>query len=298
MHFAANLFSEREPDAMRFPHIVIALFATLSIAGYAVMQQEAIAQAYRTVNVRSGPGTEYDIIGQLNSGDQVPVTGRSDVESNWLRIQFEGAEGWVAYFTITPLGNVSNLPVVEPRAVQTTLPIPIPVTQTPVSPSTDTFITAFRRVNVRSGPGLEYRRIGVLEPGSTADIMSRTDDNQWMRIDFNDMEGWVAYFVISVTGELDDIPVEEVPTTAETREPPVVNITTRYNVNLRATPILGASILGVVPFRTTLQAEARYDADDTGTWLRVTYEDETGWLLSSLVIIEGRLNNVPLEITP
>src|SRR5690606_78806 len=105
---------------MRFEKFAISLFVISIILGIhgAIAQDEIIAQAYRTVNVRNGPGTEYAIIGQLNSGTQVQITGRSDTESNWLRIEFESREGWVAYFTVSVLGNAEQLPVVTPRGEQ------------------------------------------------------------------------------------------------------------------------------------------------------------------------------------
>lgn len=74
------------------------------------------AHVFRTVNVRSGPAMTYDRLGQLESGDVVVVTGRSDTENNWLQIDFEGNPGWVAYFTVSPSGNLQALPVIEMEA--------------------------------------------------------------------------------------------------------------------------------------------------------------------------------------
>ncbi len=264
------------------------------VATSAQMQSgEVIAQAYRTVNVRSGPSTEYDIIGQLNSGNEARITGRSDEESNWLRIEFGVQEGWVAYFTVTVVGDASTLPVVEPLADRSSAPGLIFPTPTVEHSSGDTFVSAFRRVNVRSGPGMEYQRIGTLDPGSSADIMGRTDDNEWLQIDFDGQQGWIAYFVVSVTGSLDDVTVAEVPSTAATRIPPEVQVVTRYNVNLRAQPVIGAPIVDVIPFDTTLTTDAR--SNNQGTWLRVSYNGgEQGWLLSSLVNINGSLSTLPI----
>lgn len=44
-------------------------------------------------NVRSGPGTEYDIVGGLNRGDSVHITGQTD---NWYRIQTDNGTGYVS----------------------------------------------------------------------------------------------------------------------------------------------------------------------------------------------------------
>ncbi len=270
------------------------LVTVIFVVTTAKMQSdEVIAKAYRTVNVRSGPSTEYDIIGQLNSGNETRITGRSDQESNWLRIEFGAQEGWVAYFTVTVIGDVGTLPVVEAledRVDASNLASPTP---TVAHRSDDVYISTFRRVNVRSGPGMEYQRIGTLDPGNSADITGRTDDNEWLQIDFDGQQGWIAYFVVTVTGSLGDVAVAGVPTSAMTRVPPEVQVVTRYNVNLRAEPVIGSPIIDVIPFDTTLTTDAR--ANNDGTWLRVSYNGgEQGWLLSRLVNINGSLGTLPI----
>lgn len=44
------------------------------------------------LNIRKGPGTEYDVIGTLKYNDEINVTGKSD---NWYRINFNDQEGFV-----------------------------------------------------------------------------------------------------------------------------------------------------------------------------------------------------------
>lgn len=47
-----------------------------------------IMYASTTLNVRSGPGTEYDIIGSLNPGDEVEVIGQ---DNGWANIEYASA---------------------------------------------------------------------------------------------------------------------------------------------------------------------------------------------------------------
>jgi len=61
-------------------------------------QIEPYIQAEEAVRVRSGPGTEYDRIGQLYPGDTAPVVGQN-AERSWWQIEFAGADdglGWVS----------------------------------------------------------------------------------------------------------------------------------------------------------------------------------------------------------
>src|SRR5205085_560310 len=151
-----------------------------------------------------------------------------------------------------------------------------------------------RRVNVRSGPGSEYITVGSLEAGTIADVNGRSNDNEWLRIDFNETTGWVAFFVVSLTGSLENIEIIEVSSEAATEEPQhTLPIVARYNTNLHEQPALNSSLLAIIPFSTTLQADAR--SDETGTWLHVKYNDHDGWLLSALANISGELTDLPIS---
>ncbi|MDH7576877.1 MAG: N-acetylmuramoyl-L-alanine amidase [Bacillota bacterium] len=46
------------------------------------------------VNVRSGPGTSYQVLGQVRAGDTLQARGRSG--NNWYEVDFGGGRGWIA----------------------------------------------------------------------------------------------------------------------------------------------------------------------------------------------------------
>lgn len=281
---------------MRLGKIAFCLITAMLVTGNALAQDEIIARAYRTVNVRSGPGTQYDIIGQLNSGNEVLITGRNNDESDWLRVDFLGRDGWVAFFTVTVLGDAEQLPVVAARVSPEDAPPRISATPIALQASSDVFVSAYRRVNVRGGPGSGYSSIGNMEAGSTADVIGRSDDNVWLRIDYAGDAGWVAYFAVSLTGSLDGIEVVGASPGAVTEEPQVAaEISTRYNVNLHEEPTLDSPVIAIIPFDASLQADAR--SDISGSWLRVTFRNQTGWLLRALVTINDRINVLPVLAT-
>ena len=79
-----------------------------------------------TLNIRSGPGTGYPIVGTLKRGDEVTVTGRNKA-GTWLAITTEGGlEGWVYadYTSMEPA--VESLPVAQAP--------PPPASPTPSAP--------------------------------------------------------------------------------------------------------------------------------------------------------------------
>lgn len=74
------------------------------------------------VNVRSGDGTGFGVVGQLPPGESRPVTGRN-ASSTWYTIDVNGSTGWVAAQVVTVGGSCANLSVVSagsPPAVQPT----------------------------------------------------------------------------------------------------------------------------------------------------------------------------------
>jgi len=75
------------------------------------------------VNVRGGPGTNYNILGAAQPGERYPVTGRNDA-SDWWQIDYSGQVGWVFGQLVTPQN-------VETVAVAQNIPAPPPPTPAP-----------------------------------------------------------------------------------------------------------------------------------------------------------------------
>jgi hypothetical protein len=71
------------------------------------------------LNVRTGPGINYDSISNLAVGTDAPVIGMT-ADGSWYQIDIQGAVGWVSSFYVTRQGNCST--VVYP---------PIPASPTP-----------------------------------------------------------------------------------------------------------------------------------------------------------------------
>jgi uncharacterized protein YraI len=177
--------------------------------------------------------------------------------------------------------------VVVPVMAQEATAEPQPV----LTASTDLFVSSDFVVNVRSGPGTEYTVLDKLRPGSSVDITGRTADNNWLRVNWNGAEGWVSAGVVDITGDLNAAPEAVAGATAVLRSPGLgeatadpssdnVVVITRFNTSLRAEPATSATRLAIIPFNTQLAVNAR-NAD--GTWVQVTYDGETGWVLASLL---------------
>jgi uncharacterized protein YraI len=80
------------------------------------------------INVRSGPNTNYPVIGVLIAGQRVPALGRT-VGGDWVQISYPGVPGGVAW-VYSPLVSIEgSLTIVEPP------PTPTPMTTPTVDPT-------------------------------------------------------------------------------------------------------------------------------------------------------------------
>jgi uncharacterized protein YraI len=202
----------------------------------------------------------------------------------------------VKRFALLMLSVLLLAMMVVPVTAQTPTPVPGSVADT------DFYVEAFRRVNVRSGPGVRYTRIGSLNAGDTADITGRADEtNSWLRIDFNGQEGWVSITVVEVTGDPDSAPVVEPGPNAVLRTTAAqslaasqddVVVVTRVNANMRASSNPTSDVVGVIPFGTRLEPNARSEGNNR---IRVIYNGVTGWVSVGLVnITDGNINTLPV----
>ncbi len=90
---------------------------------------QPMAKVGTLMNVRGGPGTNYNIIGTASPGEEYLITGKNPGLGDWWQIDYQGLPGWV----YGPLVNPANAGGVQVAAV---IPAPPPPTATPIPPPT------------------------------------------------------------------------------------------------------------------------------------------------------------------
>jgi len=83
------------------------------------------------LNVRNGPGTNFESLGVLNQNDIIHVTGR-DSSGAWAQIEFAGApdgKGWAAV-EFLKIDDADSLPIVGAAQQSTAAPTNVESTQT------------------------------------------------------------------------------------------------------------------------------------------------------------------------
>ncbi len=107
-----------------------------------------------------------------------------------------------------------------PQAQQPTQPTatPLPPTNTPV-PAPQVSITG-ATVNVRSGPGTAYPRVGQVSNGYTTAILGRNNDASWVFINYPGGQGWIYSNLAQLQGDVNSVPVPQIAPPPATPTPP------------------------------------------------------------------------------
>jgi N-acetylmuramoyl-L-alanine amidase len=132
---------------------------------------------------------------------------------DWLFIEINGLRGWAAGFLFRVSGDINTVPVVDQNGNGAATPVPTPAgaptaqpTSAPPNPGGMTGVT-LSTVRVRSGPGTNYASVGAVDSGLTVTLLARTGTSQWIYIEYQGMRGWVATWLLQITGDVSTLPV-------------------------------------------------------------------------------------------
>ncbi len=160
-------------------------------------------------------------------------------------------------------------------------------TQQPQPPSGQV-VTTNVRLNVRSGAGTNFNRIGLMTPSTTFGYVGT--EGSWVLIDYNGQTGYVAGRYANITGGQPtgggETVVGQVPTGGVT-----LQYTLWYNITLRSGPSRSFGEITTIPVDTVLTAVGR---SGDSNWVQVTYNGQTGWVASWLGRWSGAINDLPV----
>ena len=115
--------------------------------------------------IRKGPGTSYDVIDVAHTGNMLNYLGEE--KNGWYKVTApDGSEGWIS----KKCGEI-----VEMKA---------PVKKTYLKVKNGSW-------NIRSGPSVEYEKLGVVKEGNKLEYLGETENN-WYKIKKSKIEGWVS----------------------------------------------------------------------------------------------------------
>ncbi len=229
------------------------------------------------LNVRSGPGAIYSIIGTLPGGTELGVIGRNR-DATWWQVQSVFGIGWVSAEFVIPRGDFRAVPVVQvsgavimPRAAVIGNP-----------------------VNVYVAPDGTAALLGLALFGSELPIAGKSPDGTWWQVETNVGLGWVKQEDVALRGDASVVPVvsaQAVPVVAAPSTGAAVGaygrpIALHYgdgDMQIKRSPDPDAEGVGVL--RSGDRVEV-LDYSDDGEWALILYMgDRLGWIRVDAVAI-------------
>ena len=167
---------------MCFKRAVSRLTAGLLLAVFTISPALAAAGTVNTpgssLRLRAGAGTNTAILTNLPHQAQVEVLDRA--ENGWYHVSYKGMVGYVSpdYLIVTEVSTEPEVPEV-----------PVSPSDTPADETDDgLFIKVLRGpLNVRTGPGADYERVGRLSTGRTVRVIDSLDG--WYQIEAGYVSG-------------------------------------------------------------------------------------------------------------
>ena len=195
-----------------------------------------------SLNFRTGPSTSYSIINVLMNGQKVEYISTS---GSWLKVKYNGVTGYVHGDYVTK-GTTDN---------STT--------------GTTKYVSASVGLNVRSGAGTSYSKLGKLEYKEKVTVLSTS--NGWSKINYNGKIGYVdsSYLKSTVPGSTDDNTNNE--TTGTTKY-----VNTTSGLNVRSGAGTSYSKLGKLEYKEKVTV-----LSTSNGWSKINYNGKTGYVDSS-----------------
>ena len=205
------------------------------------------------LNVRSGAGTVYNRLGLLYKGTSVMIL--EDCGNGWYKISGGGYTGYVSGEWVKVSGNSSS----DSSDAQ-----PI---------DTGTVNTAC--LNVRSGAGTGYSRVGYLYSGNSVSIL-KDCGNGWYQISYGSGSAYVCAEYISTGSDSGDSDGGEQAT----------GIVTADALNVRSGAGTGYSRLGLLYSGNSVTI-----LGSSNGWYKISYGNRVGYVSAEYVSTKGNDNN-------
>ncbi len=144
------------------------------------------------LNVRTGPGINYAVVGQVYAGDALAIVGRN-TDSSWYEVDTTVGRGWVYAGYVVTRNEFGGTTVTSNAVGDAQVTGPIGVINTGA-------------LNARTGPGPQYTTAFVLSGGTEAQIVGRNADWSWWLLDTPWGSGWVYAIYVLVRGDTSSVP--------------------------------------------------------------------------------------------
>ena len=221
------------------------------------------------VNVRNGPGTEYDVVTQFVAGQQLQIIGRY---GDWLQVR-ESIDKPV-FWASAELLDISEAAVSALFEVQ--------ASDIPAPPPARVGTVREEGLQLRDGPGTNYIALTKLDSNMQLDLLESYDG--WFHVGVpGGLDGWVKGEFLNIqSGVLERIAVAEAIPDAS---PDMVGRINDNKVNLRKGPDSRYSKVQTVNSGLSVNVIGKYK-----DWIQVKLNDGSkAWIFSDLINISSHV---------
>ena len=234
------------------------------------------------MNVRLGPGLEYDVITTVPQGTRGTIYGMGP-NKEWFQVELDGLDtlAWLYRDLTRVVGSLVNVRRVTAREIAA---LPAVITQP-------------RSLYARQGPGVDYQAVTILPNGTWARIVGIGPQDQWFQIEVVGIDApvWVARSRTKVAGGL----LGRFPPNAKGENPiqprqqsdrPLA-IAQSESMKVRTGPGLDYKVITTVPQGIPGKI---YGMDPSKNWFQVEIEglDTLAWVLRDMTWVDGLLVSV------
>jgi len=215
-------------------------FPVSALAETSSLQAGTVIRCTSYVNVRSGPGTWYVKKGAAPLNATYAVLGKS---GSWVKVQYGGTTGYIhsAYLAVA---DASSLPM-------------------------GTVARCKYNVNVRSGPGTQYGRIGTAPLHAGFNVLDKV--GAWYKVQYQSTQGFIHGDYLSVSAEL---------SAAKTG-----NVVRCENVNVRSGPGTSYGAVGTAAVNSSFAVLGK-----SGSWYKILFHGKTGYIYSTYLSVPGEVS--------
>ena len=202
-----------------------------------------LSSSSSNLNLRQGPSTSTDVLATLRHGQSVTVTGES---GDWYAIEVSGYAGYVmkTYVTFSEDEESSS-------------------GSSEVFPAVIRLSSSSSTVNVRSGAGTNYSKIGSLTNGASVNVVASNGD--WYRIEYGNGYGYVMKTYVQL--------VSSGSSGSSSGDEDVLTAVTTAAVNLREEGTTSSDKLGTYPKGTRVVV-----LEKGSSWSRVDISGNEGYM--------------------
>jgi len=239
------------------------------------------------LNVRRGPGTEYEILTTVVAGTRAEIVG-IDPQDEWLLVELDSLvePAWIYRDLTTVVGSLAGVRRIG--SGQATQP------NTPTNVDRPIAVTYPALANVRVGPDLTYAILKAVPQGTRASVLGLSPDENWYLVEIDGLSqlGWIREDLTVLVGNLNSV---KRITATEIAMLPVAIVDTPI-LNVRSGPGTGFATVTTISQGTWAQIIGVNPGAD---WFQVELYGVTGqaWVFRNLTNLAGLLAGVT-QISP